>query len=396
MAANPQPRPELPADVVTTKPRRNFTRRSNEAELADRRAAQKWDADDGRTVVCFMDNCGIHLRELGSRPKPLKNHLLDKHQMAVAEYKDYCESRGWGRPHTTSLYARTTQHVPPKSETRPLTPGRQLKRSNESELAEIRINHQWNALDERTVVCLKCGIWMQNLGNRRCQLSNHLRDKHQMTIVEYKDYCESQGWGRPPTTALCARRPELTDEEKALRIPCPVLNGNGQPCGHFLRNLSAHLTKTHQMTLSQFRHDYPGVALCIPSLSAASRSRFEVMRQSVAIAAKAELERITEELAQLNAKQTKLEAAKAEAEAKLQAMPKISKNPVRAFVIELLQSADSISNEEIARRLQRAKLPCDYAESWQVLVDNGVSTNDSFKKFVSRCRKQAGKPGRTR
>src|SRR5690349_16024955 len=121
MAANPQPRPELPqAAAVTTKARRNFTKRSNEAELAERRAAQKWDADDGRTVVCFMDNCGIHLQSLGSRPRPLTNHLRETHQMTAAQYKNHCESQGWGRPRITSVYARTHKHIPPKSESRPL------------------------------------------------------------------------------------------------------------------------------------------------------------------------------------------------------------------------------------------------------------------------------------
>jgi hypothetical protein len=63
--------------------------------------------------------------------------------------------------------------------------------------------------------------------------------------------------------------------------------------------------------------------------------------------------------------------------------PKVSEDPVTAFVIDLLVSHDYVSNEGVKGRIQAKGLPF----SW---------SNESFNKWMYRIRKRVGKPGRVR
>jgi hypothetical protein len=83
-------------------------------------------------------------------------------------------------------------------------------------------------------------------------------------------------------------------------------------------------------------------------------------------------------------------------------MPRASQKPLKVFIMDLLVSFPTLSSEQIAKRCLQKGLPCPYGNEkhWKVLLDNGVSTNDAYTKFIHRIRKevgkQFGKPGRPR
>jgi len=125
------------------------------------------------------------------------------------------------------------------------------------------------------------------------------------------------------------------------------------------------------------------------------------------VAAEAEVDRLArtaettaEELAQAKAELEAVKMKQAKLEAEIAAeknKPKISEKPALAFMEEvLLESPGYLSNKDIAIRCRDEDMPCPYAETWDVLLDEGASSNDAYMKAVGRLRKKLGKPGRTR
>jgi len=136
-----------------------------------------------------------------------------------------------------------------------------------------------------------------------------------MLFRQYRDFCESQGWGRPPVTSRAirdrshqrgpghpeivkaymqkaeqkrrerrksdpayardfyerlrqARQKKLTESDKAERIQCPVRNANGQPCGAWLRNLTRHIRVVHGVSIVEFDRLHPNVPLSVAEMKA--------------------------------------------------------------------------------------------------------------------------------
>jgi hypothetical protein len=206
---------------------------------------------------------------------------------------------------------------------------KQLRSLPSQELSKRRADSNYNEQNPSLVTCRICGIQMENLGSRGKAHANHLLDVHGKTPAEYQDFCETNGWGRPPVTSLASRNrnserrrehPEqvkahnqkaekrralrrktdpaygrkffdkvrarrqkkLSIEEKAARIPCPIPNSTGEPCGTYLKKLPTHISLVHGWSIFRFKREFPDVPLFTPEELERHQSLFPPSRRPLA------------------------------------------------------------------------------------------------------------------
>jgi hypothetical protein len=186
----------------------------SEKELRERQVDDRWELHHGETDVVACRRCGKRLERLGPKGRD-SGHLLREHRLTVAQYRQYCQSQGWGAPPITSL--RNQEAIA------------KWRRDHPEKIKALQIRK--NAKDKV----------------RRATDANFV--KHEGDLIRKR-----------------AQR-KLTEDERKMRVQCQVpVPGSGLPCGEWYRGLGKHLWSVHHMSVAAYNILCPGAPTEAPDL----------------------------------------------------------------------------------------------------------------------------------